>query len=231
MISAVTPEPSGPDQILPTSGKSVLRTLLVILFGGAIAVLNTGLSYLTIGTTVIPILVGFVLCLFFAVAVRLLHGARWLSVLSIVPAVFVLVGSVQLAPELALEQRGVRQEVSILADRGVGTSHIYVLLSDESGVLSEPLTYGGDNSPYRVGDHLTVLVDPRGVVELEDAARVDVDGEFRTLVIGVVGWTLVALLAGWRGHRRRHRRPRQLRPSRGGDSLIADMAGGFLDGD
>jgi hypothetical protein len=228
MIRAVPPEPSGQDQILPTPGMSALRTALVISFGGTIAVLNTGLAYLTVGITLIPILVGFVLCLVFAVAVRLLHQATWLSLLSLAPALLVLVGSVQLAPELVLEQRGVRQEVTVLAHRVVGTSHTYTLRSDETGVLQEPLTYSGDNPSYQIGDRLTVLSDPRGVVQLQDADKVDADGKVSALIVGVLGWTLIGLLAGWRGHRRRHRRLRQARQRPGEGFPIGDM---IADGD
>ncbi|MEU4620235.1 hypothetical protein AB0G04_09690 [Actinoplanes sp. NPDC023801] len=226
----MNPAFSEPPQVFPTSGRSVLRTVLVVLFGGAIAVLNTGLAYLVVGTTVVPIVAGLVFCLSFAVAIRLLHQATWLSVLSLLPALFVLVGSVQMAPELALEQRGVRHDVTILDDRVTGKSHTYLLRSDDVGVLREPLTYAGTNPSYRVGDRLTVLVDPRGVVEIEDAARVDSSGKLGLLVAGVASWTVIALLAGWRGHRRRHRRAAEVRRQAGG-SLVGDVAAAFADGD
>ncbi|MFM9499943.1 AAA family ATPase [Streptomyces galilaeus] len=48
-------------------------------------------------------------CLVFVIVLRLLHRAWWLAVLSVVPALFILVGSVQYAPEAALDRRGVRE--------------------------------------------------------------------------------------------------------------------------
>lgn len=178
-----------------------------MLLGFAFAVLNTTLAYATLGVTqALPIGVGVVLCLAFSVAVRLLHRASWLSVLALVPALFVLVGSVQLAPEAALDRRGVRQDVVIVDEHTVGNQHTYTLRGAD-GPLAEPLRYSGSRPDYRVGDRLAVLTDPRGVVELADAGTVDPAGQVAALILGVGGWTLIALLAGWRGYaRRRHGR-------------------------
>ncbi|MFC7479253.1 hypothetical protein ACFQX7_03135 [Luedemannella flava] len=208
----------------------MLRTALVVLLGALFVALNTAIGYVMVGATWVAISTGVLLCLLFVVAVRALHRATWLSVLSLLPAFLVLVGSVQLAPELVLQQRGERHEVTILADRVVGKSHSYLLGSDKVSVLAEPLTYSGDYPPYKAGDRLTVVIDPRGVVELEDASMVDPAGKVTALVMGLTGWTLIALLAGWRGHRRRHRRARQVRHDpRGG--LVGELVGGFADGD
>lgn len=184
-----------------SAGRSVRRTLLVVLLGVTFAALNTALAYAALGVTqAVPIGVGLVLCLAFMVAVRLLHRAAWLSFLSLVPALFMLVGSVQLAPEAALDRRGVRHDVVIVSEKVIAKRHEYAL----SGV-DEPLVYSGSRSGYRVGDRLTVLTDPDGVVDLADAATVDPAGQVTSLVLGVSGWTIIAALAGWRGHVRRRR--------------------------
>jgi hypothetical protein len=201
-------EPVAAPSVTPTPmagawsvGRSVRRTLLVVLLGAVFAALNTAMAYVTLGVTkAVPIGFGLVLCFAFLVAVRLLHRAAWLSFLSLVPALFVLVGSVQLAPEAALDRRGVRHEVVIVSEKANHNRHEYAL----SGV-DEPLVYSGSRSSYRVGDHLTVITDPDGVVELADAATVDPAGQVTSLILGVMGWTVIAVLAGWRGHVRRRR--------------------------
>jgi hypothetical protein len=176
-----------------------------VLLGLTFALVNTAIAYLTLGVTqVVPIAVGLVLCLAFAVAVRLLHRATWLSILSLLPALFVLVGSVQLAPEAALERRGVRQDVVIVDEHTAGNRHEYTLRG-AGGPLAEPLVYAGSNPDYQVGDRLTVLTDPAGVVELADAETVSPATQVAALVMGVFGWTVITLLAGWRGHARRRR--------------------------
>ncbi|MFF5216027.1 hypothetical protein [Micromonospora sp. NPDC000442] len=48
-----------------------------------------------------------------------------------------------------------------------------------------------------------MLTDPDGPLTLQDADRVDSGGKLTALVLGVTGWTAIALLAGWRGHVRR----------------------------
>ncbi|MEV4711889.1 hypothetical protein [Micromonospora sp. NPDC049374] len=45
-----------------------------------------------------------------------------------------------------------------------------------------------------------MLTDPDGPLTLQDADRVDSGGKLTALVLG---WTAIALLAGWRGHVRR----------------------------
>ncbi|MFJ8464581.1 hypothetical protein [Streptomyces swartbergensis] len=75
--------------------RSVRRTAGLVAFGWMSAAGTTGLAYLTLGSEVVPIVVGVLLCLTFAVMMLLLHRALWLTVLSAVPALFVLVGSVQ----------------------------------------------------------------------------------------------------------------------------------------
>ncbi|MGX7670959.1 hypothetical protein [Plantactinospora sp. DSM 117369] len=185
-----------------TAGKSARRTALVVLLGLAFIGLNTAIAYATVGSRVIPIVTGLAFCLVFMVVVRLLHRAMWLSLLSFLPALFVLVGSVGLAPDLALEKRGVRQEVTIVDAEVAGKRHTFTLRGDD-GPLDEPLTYQGSNPGYQIGDTLTVLTDPDGVIALEEADRVDSGGTLGSLVLGGIGWTAIALLAGWRGHVRR----------------------------
>ncbi|MCX4907959.1 hypothetical protein [Streptomyces sp. NBC_00878] len=188
-------------------GVSVLATLAVVLLGWAIAAANTGIAYVALGMDFIPIMTGVVLCLVFLIALALLHRAWWLAVLSVGPALFVLVGSVQYAPEAALDRRGVHETVVITkdsADTTGGKDHRYTLLGKD-GELDETLEYRGSHPDYRVGDRIEVAYDPEGVVPLEDAAEVDPDGRLGGLVMGVVGWTGMALLAGWRGHVRRRK--------------------------
>lgn len=188
--------------------KSVRRTVAVVVFGWATAVGTTGVAYLTLGSQWIPITVGVVLCLAFAVALLLLHQALWLTVLSSVPALFVLVGAVQYAPEAALELRGVRENVVIVADSAAGTSsnnHRFTLRATNGNELEEKLGHDGDMWAPKVGDRLDVIHDPKGDVPMEQADDVDAEGRMGGLIAGTVGWTLIAVLAGWRGHVRRRR--------------------------
>ncbi|MFF0718041.1 hypothetical protein [Micromonospora sp. NPDC003816] len=185
-----------------TAGRSVRRTALLLLLGVTAVALNTGIGYASAGTRVIPIVTGVLLCLAFATGVHLLHRASWLALLSLLPALFVLVGSVQLAPDLALEQRGVRQQVTIVDAEATGKRHTFTLRG-AAGPLDEPLVYQGSSPGYRVGDTLTVLTDPEGRIALRDADRVDSAGKVGSLALGTLGWAVIALLAGWRGHVRR----------------------------
>ena len=184
------------------AGKSATRTALVVLLGLTFIGLNTAIAYAAVGSKVISIVTGLVFCLVFMIVVHLLHRATWLSFLSMLPALFVLVGSVQFAPDLALEKRGVRQEVTIVDAEVAGKRHTFELQGDD-GPLDEPLVYQGSNPGYQVGDILTVLTDPDGVIALKDADRVDSTATRGSLILGGSGWTFIALLAGWRGHVRR----------------------------
>ncbi|MEU7996818.1 hypothetical protein AB0B83_15965 [Micromonospora sp. NPDC049060] len=200
--------PTGPVPVAGawSAGRSTAMTVLLVLFGLAVVGVNTAIAYVAVGATVVPIVTGLLLCLVFVLAVRLLHRAAWLAFLAMGPALFVLVGSVQLAPEAVLEARGVRQEVTIVDVSVVGKRHAFTL-EGADGRLDEPLVHQGSNPGYRVGDRLAVLTDPDGVVELEAADRVDSGGMVGALLFGGAGWTFIALLAGWRGHvRRRHDR-------------------------
>ncbi|MFI2377333.1 hypothetical protein ACH5AO_19990 [Streptomyces sp. NPDC018964] len=93
--------------------RSFRRTVGVVLFGWAAAAVTARASYLALRWVWVPIAVGFLLCLAFAVFLMLLHRAGWIALLSFVPGLFVLVGAVQYAPEAALEVRGVRESVVI----------------------------------------------------------------------------------------------------------------------
>ncbi|MFF7788463.1 hypothetical protein [Streptomyces sp. NPDC007991] len=191
-----------------TPWKSARRTAGLVAFGWASAAATTGIAYLTLGSEWIPISVGFLLCFTFAVLLLLLHRALWLTVLSAVPALFVLVGSVQYAPEAALEQRGVREHVVIVADTAAGTSrsnHRFTLRGADGTELAEKLEFNGDAWPPKVGDRLDVISDPEGAVPMEQADEVDAGNRLGSLVGGTVTWTVMAVLAGWRGHVRRRR--------------------------
>ena len=96
----------------------------------------------------------------------------------------------------------VRQEVTIVDAEVAGKRHTFELRGDD-GPLDEPLIYQGSNPGYQVGDILTVLTDPDGVIALKDADRVDSTATRGSLILGGSGWTFIALLAGWRGHVRR----------------------------
>lgn len=118
-------------------------TLAVAALGWIVAAANTGISYLASGLEAIPIATGLLGCFVIAIVLRFLHCAWWLAFLSFLPALFVLVGSVEYPTEAALGSRG----------------------------------------------------DPGGQLEM--------------LALGLVGWTGITLLAGWRGfvRRRAGRRP------------------------
>ncbi|MFG2723209.1 hypothetical protein ACGFW5_33670 [Streptomyces sp. NPDC048416] len=184
-------------------GAYVLFTLAVVGLGWFIAAANTGIAYLALGVDVIPIVTGFIGCLVFVIVLRFLHHAWWLAVLSLLPAVFVLVGSVEYAPEAALDSRGVHENVRITADSADGGSDHRFTLVGRSGELKETLNYGGDYPPWKVGDRIEVVSDPKNVVPLEAASDVDSDGQLGALVMGVAGWTAITLLAGRRGFVRR----------------------------
>ncbi|WP_433343780.1 hypothetical protein [Micromonospora sp. CA-111912] len=177
--------------------------MLVVLLGLAVVGLSTAVAYATVGwPKAVPIIAGLALCVVFASVVGVLHRAAWLAFLAMVPALFVLVGSVQFAPEAVLEERGVRQQVTIVNVEVAGKRHAFTLRG-EDGPLDEPMIYRGRNHGYQVGDTLVVLTDPDGVVPLRAADRVDSRGRLVALVAGAAGWTVIALLAGWRGHVRR----------------------------
>ncbi|WP_314614109.1 hypothetical protein [Streptomyces stackebrandtii] len=191
-------------------GMYLLFTLIMAGLGWIIAAANTGISYLALGMDVIPIITGLIGCLVFAILLRFLHCAWWLALVSFLPAVFVLVGSVQYAPEAALDSRGVRETVRITADSAAdgGSNHRFTLIG-RTGELKETLDYDGDHPEWKVGDRIDVISDPEGVVPLEAASAVDPGSQLGTLVMGVVGWTGITLLAGRRGfvRRRAGRRP------------------------
>jgi hypothetical protein len=188
--------------------QSVRRTLAVLVFGWAAAAGTAGASYLALRWVAVPIGVGTVLCLAFAVLLALLHRAAWIALLSLVPALFILVGAVQYAPEAALEARGVRERVVIVADSAEetgGKNHRYTLRTEDGEELEERFTYNGDTWAPEVGDRLDVILDPEGVVPMEKAEEVDPAGRLNGLIAGVVAWTLMTLLAGRRGHVRRRK--------------------------
>ncbi len=191
-------------------GTYFLFTVVVVVIGWIIAAVNTGISYLALGMAAIPIFTGFIGCLAFVLLLRFLHCAWWLAALSVLPAIFVLVGSVQYAPEVALDSRGVRESVRITADSADdgGSDHRFTLVG-RSGELKETLDYDGGDPEWEVGDRIEVISDPEGVVPLEAASDVDPGGQLSMLVMGVVGWTGITLLAGRRGfvRRRAGRRP------------------------
>ncbi|MDG9717034.1 hypothetical protein [Streptomyces sp. DH24] len=186
--------------------RSARRTLAVLLFGWFAAAGTAGVSYLALRWVAVPIGVGILLCLTFAVLLALLHRAAWIALLSLVPAVFILVGAVQYAPEAALEARGVRERVVIVADSAEvtgGKNHRYTLRTSDGEELDERLTYKGDAWAPEVGDRLDVVLDPEGVVPMEKADEIDPAGRLNSLIAGVVAWTLMTLLAGRRGYVRR----------------------------
>ena len=188
-----------------------LFTLAAVVLGWVIAAVNTGISYLALGMDVIPIVTGLMGCFVFAIVLRFLHHAWWLAALSVLPAVFVLVGSVQYAPDAALAGRGLRETVRVTADSAAanGGSHHRFTLEGRLGELDETLNYDGDHPDWKVGDRIEVVSDPKGVVPMEAASDVDSGGRLSMLVMGAAGWTCLALLAGRRGFARRRagRRP------------------------
>ncbi|GAA2640800.1 hypothetical protein [Streptomyces vastus] len=52
-------------------------------------------------------------------------------------------------------------------------------------------------------DRIDVVRDPQGEVPMEGAEDVDASGRLDGLIGGTATWTLMAVLAGWRGHVRR----------------------------
>ncbi|MDT9690568.1 hypothetical protein Q5762_19915 [Streptomyces sp. P9(2023)] len=179
-----------------------------MVFAWAIAAANTCIAYVTFGSNWIPIMIGVLLCFAFTVLLILLHRAWWLALLSTMPSLFVLVGSVQYAPEGALDRLGVRESVVVAADSAAGTSsknHRLTLRGMDGNELEEKLTYRGRSGAPEVGDRLDIVRDPDGKVPMAQADTVDASGEFGTLVGGTVMWTLMAILAGRRGHVLRRR--------------------------
>lgn len=181
--------------------QSARRTVAVIGFGWAGAAGTTLVAYLALGLEAVPISVGVVVCLAFALALILLHRAWWLGVLSAVPSLFILVGAVQYAPEAALERRGVRESVVVVADTATG----FTLERLDGTELKEKYDYNGDLGAPEVGDRFDIIRDPEGEVPLAEADDVDSSGRMGGLITGVVAWTLMAALAGRRGHLRRRR--------------------------
>ncbi|MFE3684074.1 hypothetical protein ACFXPM_12635 [Streptomyces sp. NPDC059095] len=206
VVDMKKPQDKGVDK-----GLYFLFTLAVVVLGWVIAALNTAIAYVALGMDVIPIVTGFIGCLVFVIVLRFLHHAWWLAFLSVVPAFFVLVGSVEYAPEAALENRGVRETVRISSDSAAadgGSRHRFTLVGP-SGELKETLNYDGGQPKWSVGERIEVVRDPDRVVPMEERSDVDASGQLGALVMGVVGWTGIALLAGRRGfvRRRAGRRP------------------------
>ncbi|MDU0299449.1 hypothetical protein [Streptomyces sp. PAL114] len=185
--------------------RSVRRAMWVALCGWVAALVTACASYLALRWVAVPIVVGVVLCLAFAGLLTWLHRAGWIALLSLAPGLMVLVGAVQYAPELALEVRGVREGVVIVADSADATggkNHRLTLRTEDGRELAERMTYKGDGAP-RPGQRLEVIRDPEGVVPMERADQVDAAGRLHGAFAGLVTWTLMAFLAGWRGHVRR----------------------------
>ncbi|MEV6104373.1 hypothetical protein AB0M28_06590 [Streptomyces sp. NPDC051940] len=191
----------------PSAWRSTRRTLILVLLAWLITAAIAGVSYVALGHVWVPIFVGVALGIGFATGVALLHRAAWLALLSIAPGAFVLIGAVQFAPEAALEQRGVTERVVLTVDEEAtsGNHNAFSMVTEDGRRLDQDFVYQGSNPPYRSGDRLAVVVDPEGVVEPEDSRDVDPAEERGHLVGGAVGWTLVALCAGWRGHVRRRK--------------------------
>ncbi|MGK5728600.1 hypothetical protein [Streptomyces sp. URMC 124] len=191
-------------------GAYLLFTFVVVGLGWVIAAVNTGISYLVLDMNWIAISTGVLGCFVFAIALRFLHCAWWLAVLSFLPAVFVLVGSVEYAPESTLAGRGIRESVLVTGDKAIeGQENHRFVLTGRSGELEETLDHDGEPPKWKVGDRVDVISDPKGVLSLEEASDVDPDAQFAMLVVGVAGWTGITLLAGRRGFVRRSagRRP------------------------
>ncbi|MBT3151233.1 hypothetical protein HTV45_10100 [Streptomyces sp. CHD11] len=185
--------------------RSLRRTVGVVLFGWAAAAVTAGVSYLALRWVWVPIAVGVLLCLGFVVLLGLLHRAAWIALLSVLPGILILVGAVQYAPEAALEVRGVRESVVVVADSATGKgnkNHRLTLRTADGEELAERFTYNGSGAP-RVGERFDVIRDPDGVVPMERADQVDAAGRLGSLIAGLGAWTLLAVPAGWRGHVRR----------------------------
>jgi hypothetical protein len=110
---------------------------------------------------------------------------------------------VEYAPDALLERRGVHERATIITEDDRGKRHRYEVRTDDGTVLDERLEYRGSNPPYGVGDTLTIVHDPEGVVPMEEAAEVDSAGMRASLIAGASGWTLIAWYAVRRGHVRR----------------------------
>ncbi|MEU4880949.1 hypothetical protein AB0G19_10870 [Streptomyces althioticus] len=194
---------AGGDGVSPW--RSLRRAAWVALCGWAAALVTACVSYLALRWVAVPIVVGLALCLAFGGLLVWLHRAGWIALLSLAPGLMVLVGAVQYAPELALEVRGVRESVVIVADSADGAggkNHRLTLRTGDGRELAERMTYKGDGAP-RPGQRLDVIRDPDGVVPMERADQVDAAGRLHGAFAGLVTWTLMAALAGWRGHVRR----------------------------
>lgn len=188
--------------------QSVRRTAGTAAYGWLAALVTAFVSYLALRWVWVPIVVGVALCMAFIVMLMLLHRAAWIALLALVPGLFILVGAVQYAPEAALEVRGVRESVVIVADEATGKggkNHRYTLRTADGGELTERLTYNGSAWAPKVGERLDVIRDPEGVVPMERADEVDAAGRLGGLGAGLVAWTLMAVLAGRRGHVRRRK--------------------------
>ncbi len=188
--------------------QSVRRTAGTAAYGWLAALVTAFVSYLALRWVWVPIVVGVALCMAFIVMLMLLHRAAWIALLALVPGLFILVGAVQYAPEAALEVRGVRESVVIVADEATGKdgkNHRYTLRTADGEELTERLTYNGSAWAPEVGERLDVIRDPEGVVPMERADEVDAAGRLGGLGAGLAAWTLMAVLAGRRGHVRRRK--------------------------
>ncbi|WP_254047430.1 hypothetical protein [Streptomyces aureus] len=186
---------------------AVGRTLALVLYVWGSAAVVSGVSFLVPSAEWVAIGTGVVLCLAFGVLLHLLHRGVWLVLLAVAPALFVLVGAVQYAPELALERYGVREDVVVVADSAAGTggkNHELTLRGSDGQELAEKFVYRGSGAPA-VGERLAVVRDSRGKVPMEQADQVDAAGRLGGLIGGLLAWTVLVLLAGWRGHVARRR--------------------------
>ncbi|MFJ5137642.1 hypothetical protein [Streptomyces sp. NPDC088707] len=205
--SAATPGAGHPPASVRRSARprtAVGRTLALVLYVWGSAAVVSGVSFLVPGAEWVAIATGVVLCVVFGV---LLHRGVWLVLLAAAPALFVLVGAVQYAPELALERYGVRENVVVVADSAAGTggkNHELTLRGSDGQELAERFVYRGSGAPA-VGERLAVVRDARGKVPMEQADQVDAAGRLSGLIGGLVAWTVLVLLAGWRGHAARRR--------------------------
>ncbi|MFH9728158.1 hypothetical protein ACH4M4_35105 [Streptomyces sp. NPDC017254] len=187
----------------------VYRTAALVLYVWAAAAAVAGVSFLLPGADWVAISVGVLLCLLFGILLHLLHRGVWLLLLAAVPALFVLVGAVQYAPELALERYGVHERVVVAADSAAATggkNHELTLRGSDGRELAEKLVYRGSGAP-EVGERLDVVRDTRGEVPMEQADQVDAAGRRGQLIGGLAVLTVLVLLGGWRGHVSRRREP------------------------
>ncbi|WP_395359210.1 hypothetical protein ACHGLA_03830 [Streptomyces sp. YH02] len=186
---------------------AVGRTLALVLYVWGTAAVVSGVSFLVPSVEGVAIAAGVVLCVVFGVLLHALHRGIWLVLLAAAPALFVLVGAVQYAPELALERYGIREDVVVVADSAAGTdskNHELTLRASDGQELAERFVYRGSGAP-EVGERLVVVRDSRGKVPMEQADEIDAAGRLEGLVGGLVAWTVLVLLAGWRGHVSRRR--------------------------